>query len=451
MFFVALTIARTTFLESVRQPIYFIIILLSGLAQVLNTAISGYSLGYSDSSEVFGDNKMLLDVGLATVLFSGTLLAGFIATAAVSREIENKTVLTVVSKPVSRIALILGKYLGGAAAMVVAVVIMLLFLQVALRHGVLSTVRDELDGPVLFFSIGAVALACAVAIWGNFFYGWHFSQTASLLTLPLMILAWLLVMIVSKKWAFQSPLKDFKPQIAAASVLLTCGMLVLTAVAVAASTRLSQVMTIVAVYATFVVGLLSNHLVGRHAFSNELLAEVTIAEPERDRFQSFATTGDIYTLTLKAPPGRLVKVGDPLYYGPNPNGFDLVTPNFTPFKGDLNNSDEFFKLQTPPAIVITSVKPQQLVIRHLGGTALPLWREPKTGDFLFTAPTRVNPFALAAWGVIPNMQYYWLTDAITQNRPAPLSHLFKVILYTAVQVSAFLALAVVLFQKREVG
>ena len=39
----------------------------------------------------------------------------FVATAVLSREIENKTVLTVVSKPIGRTTVIFGKYIGVAA------------------------------------------------------------------------------------------------------------------------------------------------------------------------------------------------------------------------------------------------------------------------------------------------------------------------------------------------
>ena len=85
-------------------------------------------MGYSDSSEVSSDNKLLLDIGLATVFVCGMLLAAFVATAVISREIERKTVLTVVSKPVPRPVVVVGKYLGVAGAMLVAVLTMLLFL-----------------------------------------------------------------------------------------------------------------------------------------------------------------------------------------------------------------------------------------------------------------------------------------------------------------------------------
>src|SRR5215813_10451940 len=80
-----LTIARNTFVESVRQPIYFILIMLCGILQVFNVLGSAYSMGYTETAEVSGDNKLLLDLGLATIFVCGTLLAAFIATAVISR------------------------------------------------------------------------------------------------------------------------------------------------------------------------------------------------------------------------------------------------------------------------------------------------------------------------------------------------------------------------------
>ena len=80
--------------------------------QALNTAISAFSMGYTETAEVHGDNKMLLDVGMATVFVMGMILAAFQATAVISREIEDKTILTIVSKPIARPTVVFGKYLG---------------------------------------------------------------------------------------------------------------------------------------------------------------------------------------------------------------------------------------------------------------------------------------------------------------------------------------------------
>ena len=82
-----LTIARNTFIEAVRQPIYFILIALSGVLTLLTTWTAAYSMDYSSSAEVSADNKLMLDINLATVFVAGMLLAAFLATAVLSKEI----------------------------------------------------------------------------------------------------------------------------------------------------------------------------------------------------------------------------------------------------------------------------------------------------------------------------------------------------------------------------
>ncbi|MEX2079972.1 MAG: ABC transporter permease subunit, partial [Dehalococcoidia bacterium] len=134
-----LTIARNAFVESIRQPIFFVLVMLGSFLQVLSTWTSAFSMGYGDSAEVSGDNKFLLDIGLGTVFVFGTLLAAFMATAVISREIERKTVLTVVSKPVPRPVVVIGKFLGVSWAILVGVTIMLVALLLGIRHGVMST------------------------------------------------------------------------------------------------------------------------------------------------------------------------------------------------------------------------------------------------------------------------------------------------------------------------
>src|SRR5262249_12495410 len=146
-----LTIARNTFIESVRQPVVFLLVMLSGLLQLLNTWNTGFAMGQEETGKITGDNKLLLDIGLATVFALGRWRAGLVARAVMSGGIENKTVRTVVSKPVSRWVLVLGKYAGVSGAILAAVVIMVVFLLMGLRHGVMSTAADDPDAPVLVF------------------------------------------------------------------------------------------------------------------------------------------------------------------------------------------------------------------------------------------------------------------------------------------------------------
>src|SRR5439155_18935212 len=115
------------------------------------------------------------------------------------------------------------------SAIVIAVVAMLIFLLMGLRHGVLSTASDDLDQPVILFTAIAVFLAIGVAAWCNYFYGWYFSQTCMVVLTPALVVAYVLVLLVGKKWEWQPILTDFKPQITFACTALAMAILVLTA------------------------------------------------------------------------------------------------------------------------------------------------------------------------------------------------------------------------------
>lgn len=452
MFTQLLAIARNTFVESVRQPVLFVLVLLSGVLQAFSTMNTGFSMADVESSQVSGDTKLLFDIGLGTIFVISTLLAGFIATAVISREIENKTVLTVISKPVARPVLVLGKFAGVAGAVMAGLIVMLVFLLMAIRHGVMSTTADELDGPVLVFGIGFVAISILVAGWCNYFYGWNFPQTLIVLLTPLSVVAYVLVLLVGKGWKVQDLHTDFKDQVMVASLCLGLAVLVLTSVALAASTRLGQVMTIVVCLGVFVGALLSNHLIGRHVFDNAAIGRVQGVTPEDPTKTTFANPGETLTVRLTREPIQRPRPGDAVYYSPSPSGFPMLAPTgYGRFEGDLSELSQQLAPQVPPGIIALEASGAALKIRHIGGSPLRIVRPPEAEDYVFTRPTTIRPLALAAWGAIPNLQFFWLLDAVSQNRPVPASYLGLVSAYAACQIGAFLCLAVILFQRRDVG
>jgi ABC-type Fe3+-siderophore transport system permease subunit len=66
-----------------------------------------------------------------------------------------------------------------------------------------------------------------------------------------------------------------------------------------------------------------------------------------------------------------------------------------------------------------------------------------------------SPLArLLAWplyAAIPNLQFFWSADALTQGNPMTLGYFGAVSLYAAFVVGAVISLAVLLFQHRDVG
>lgn len=449
--FQALSIARNAFVESLRQPVLMILVLLSGIVQAFNTANTGFAMGMESTTEVKGDDKLLLDIGLASVFVLGTLIAGFIATAVMSREIENKTVLTVVSKPIGRPTLVIGKYLGVSGAILIASLTMLLFLLIAIRHGVMSTSADELDQPVFTFTLSAIFISLGVAAWCNFYYGWNFPQTVVTLLLPLLSIAYVMILLLSKEWKWQELGHDFKPQVAVASGCLVLAILVLTAIATAASTRLGQVMTIATCVGAFAMALLSNSLVGRHVFSNPITGTIKEVRPATLEHPTFLEAGDIFNLTLANTPVEPLRRGDSFYYSPSPSGFPMMMPTFEPADPAAMDANALMGAGAPGRVVVTEAEGRNATIQHTGAQPLALQRAPEPGDYVFTKPTRTNYMALAVWGVVPNLHFFWLLDAVSQNRPVPIEYLVSALGYSLVQIVGFLTIAIMLFQKRDLG
>jgi len=256
-------IAANTFLDTIRQPIFGVVLLASTLMMILNIALAGFTLE--------DDDKLLLDLGLSTLLLTGLFLSVFSATGVLTREIENKTVLTVISKPVSRPVFLTGKYVGVLAALLVALYLCFLVFLMTMRHKVLQTSSDPWDGPVLVFGFGALVLALGIAAFCNYFYGSEFASTALALVVPLLTLAVLLTGLWDKTWNLQ-PFGSgiFAIELFYAAFLVMLAIMVLAAIALAASTRLSQVMTLLVCVLLTAVGLVADFALGQYADQSQL-------------------------------------------------------------------------------------------------------------------------------------------------------------------------------------
>ena len=107
-------IARATTKEALRQPVFFLLLAVALCMLVVNTFVPFFSLG--------DDVKMLEICGLATILICGMLMAIWTSSMSIADEIEGKTAMTLLSKPINRRQFIVGKFLGIQAAVLVLVV-----------------------------------------------------------------------------------------------------------------------------------------------------------------------------------------------------------------------------------------------------------------------------------------------------------------------------------------
>ena len=98
------TIALATSKEAVAQPLYLLTLLIGAFLLLLYIYIPYNTFGE--------DVKMYKDSGLMTIMVLAILVALWTSSVSVAEEIEGRTALTLLSKPVSRRQFVLGKFFG---------------------------------------------------------------------------------------------------------------------------------------------------------------------------------------------------------------------------------------------------------------------------------------------------------------------------------------------------
>lgn len=109
-------IAVHAFLESVRDRVLYNLVLFA----VLMISAS-YLIGQLTAGQ---DVKIMKDVGLSATAVFGLFIAVFIGIGLVSKEVERRSIYSILSKPVRRHEVILGKYLGLVLTLAVNLAIM---------------------------------------------------------------------------------------------------------------------------------------------------------------------------------------------------------------------------------------------------------------------------------------------------------------------------------------
>ena len=110
------SIALHTFKESVRERVLYNLIAFALLLIGAAILFGSISVGVEEI--------ILVNLGLSSISVFGLLMSIFIGIGLVSKEIERRTIFSILSKPVHRAEFIIGKYLGLLLTLVINTVIM---------------------------------------------------------------------------------------------------------------------------------------------------------------------------------------------------------------------------------------------------------------------------------------------------------------------------------------
>ncbi|WP_437226728.1 ABC transporter permease [Planctomicrobium sp. SH661] len=210
-------IARATTKEAVRQPVFVLMLALGLTVIVMNVWVPFFSMG--------DDTKMYIDCGLATVLICALLHCVWTASISVAEEIEGKTAMTLLSKPINRRQFVFGKYVGILQSALIMIAIL---------------------GVVFFFLT---------------YYKFHYDQKeASQEQTPLIYwktFAGLPFQLPSMNRIYFEVARTVFPGL----TLISMEVAVMTAVSVAISTRVPMLVNMSTCFAVFVIGHLTPVLV----------------------------------------------------------------------------------------------------------------------------------------------------------------------------------------------
>jgi ABC-type transport system involved in multi-copper enzyme maturation permease subunit len=120
-------IAFNTFREAIRDRILYVIFFFAAVCFIFSRVLALLTVG--------DQVKIVTDVGLAALSFFGALMAILVGTGLVYKEIDKKTLYTLLSKPIHRYQYLLGKFFGMILTLFVMLLLMtVLFLLLLFFH-----------------------------------------------------------------------------------------------------------------------------------------------------------------------------------------------------------------------------------------------------------------------------------------------------------------------------
>ncbi|HWX18896.1 MAG TPA: hypothetical protein VN578_03215 [Candidatus Binatia bacterium] len=338
----------------------------------------------------FGDEpKLVKNSTLAVMLLAGLLGAILSASASLAREIRTGTALAVLSKPVGRAQFLLAKYAGLIAALTLLTYVNLVAALLA------SRMAFDAYGSTDLFALGLFALALALAYllggFSNFFLRRPFVSDAVFCVLAMLTLAFVVINFYTKEAKPQAFATGVDWRMIPAGVLILFALWILAALALACSTRLDIIPTLAICSAFFLLGIMSDYLFGRRAdpvWRYELKAEMSGSR-------------------WSEPQKRLLK--------------QIVEKYDTDHNGTLDSAERQ---------KIGAEDKARLARAGLGGSG----------------------WASVLYTITPNWQLFWLADAVEAGKgPFHWGYVGKAFAYVLGYVGAALAVAIVLFEERELS
>ncbi|HCH63190.1 MAG: hypothetical protein CL927_17285 [Deltaproteobacteria bacterium] len=168
-------LAVNTFREAVRDRVLYSLLFFAIGVLALSLAIDDITIG--------DQAKVVRSVGQGAVDLFGSIIAMFLGISVIHKELERKTVYTVLSRPLTRATFVLGKYTGLLLTVFVEVAVLVVF------YSIFMSIRSDPPGLTLFVSMGMLLMELALlTAWATLFSAYSAPTTAAAFTLAVFVI-----------------------------------------------------------------------------------------------------------------------------------------------------------------------------------------------------------------------------------------------------------------------
>ena len=153
-------IASNGFREVIRDRIFYLIGLFTLLLLLALRLLPEVAATTQD--------KIFLDVGLGSIEFLGVIVAVFVGTGLINKEIEKRTVLVLIPKPVTRAEFIIGKHLGLSGVLAILTVATTLIYLILLSFSKIEYPLASILVSTLYLFLKLSLLTAVALVFGVF-------------------------------------------------------------------------------------------------------------------------------------------------------------------------------------------------------------------------------------------------------------------------------------------
>lgn len=168
-------LASNTFREAIRDRIWISILVFAMASILLSVALKEITIG--------DQAKVVRSIAQGGVDFFSSVIAMFLGISIIWKELEKKTIYTILSKPIPRWMFILGKYLGLMMTVCIAVASMIFI------YTLLMSYEQGFPHLITFVSFGLLLVELMVlTAWATLFSSYSAPTTATVFLLSIFVI-----------------------------------------------------------------------------------------------------------------------------------------------------------------------------------------------------------------------------------------------------------------------